>query len=214
METQIPMPWALPSKIESVGQMQATVRFLTGLAFATVIGLGFLCQELGKKVSIGLGILVVADGLLLTPAHWPVPAAAPDIALISQNLDEGPVASWPGPPALAPRHHQTLALILDRPVAWFSGITPESGELVETDGRKIQELEENERGESPDQWLRRVRGSGVQTLLEFQTPEGKNLGALFQKQTEPICAEEICAWALDAPNTSTRGNAKPMEPMK
>jgi hypothetical protein len=194
--TGIPMPWAIPSMIDSIGQMQATVRFLTGLAFAAVIGLGFLCHQLGPKLSLGLGTLVVADGLLMTPAHWPVPAAAPDIEQIAQTLPAGPVASWPGPPALAPRHHQTLALILERPVSWFSGLTPESTELVETDGRKSHELEENDQGESPDQWLRRVQTFGVKNLLQFQTPESKNLGALFQPQNDPICATELCSWSL------------------
>jgi len=208
-ETSIPMLWALPSLIGSLEQMQATVRFLTGLGFAAVIGVGFLCSRLGPRSSAGLALLVIADGLFLAPAHWPVPASGTDISPIESTLSDGPVASWPGPPTLAPRHHQTLALLLERPVAWFSGTTPE---LLETQGAHATELEENEFGEEPDEWLRRVKEAGVLDLVEFQTPEGKNLGAVFRQKEAPVCGDQLCAYSLrEARPQSTNGNA-PAEP--
>ena len=79
IETAVPMPWILPSPIESVGQMQATVRFLTGLAFASAIGLGYLAQSISWRIILPVGLAVVVDGLFISPNHWPVPSTEPHL---------------------------------------------------------------------------------------------------------------------------------------
>ena len=215
IETGIPMPWALPSMIESVGQMQATVRFLTGFAFAAAVGLGYLCRSMPWRTVLPIGLLVVLDGLLISPKHWPVPATEPHLSGVIEGLGEGPVASWPGPPSLAPRHHQTLSLILERPVAWFSGDTPEAQDLVEQgDNPRIQDLELNELGESPHEWLRRIQQSGVQQIIEFRTPESRNLNALGALKAAPICGAEVCATSLTEAEAPPKREGRPAEPSR
>ena len=214
IETAIPMPWAIPSQIASVGQMQATVRFLTGLAFAAAIGLGYLAQSISWRTILPVGLLVVVDGLIISPNHWPVPATEPHLNSVMAQMDDGPVASWPGPPNLAPRNHQTLVLILQRPVAWFSGDTPENQELLEQgDNPRIQDLEQNEHGESPHEWLRRTRASGVSTIIEFKTDDSRNLNALGTLKAAPVCGLEICATSLTEAEHPPSRLSQPAEPL-
>ena len=153
--------------------------------------------------------MICGEGLVFTPAHWPVPAAGTDTTTIEGALGEGAVATWPGPPTLAPRNHQTLALLLERPVAWFSGTTPE---LLETQGIRASELEENELGEQPYAWLRRVKDAGVHDLVEFKTPEGKNLGAVFRQKEAPVCGEQLCAYSLREARPQSADGPTPAEP--
>lgn len=188
----VPLPWALLERLPGLDGMQVTHRFLFGVGLALALGLGRLVAS-STFAAVVLAVAVAADGLLVAPAWWPVPAAAPRVAALAAMLPDGPVAVWPGFPAIATDRHAVLALALDRPVASFDGVSePESaGGTVLPSVPKV-----NRYGETPDEWLVRAREAGVVAFLAL--PAGKALRPRFFR-LPPADLDGVEMWRLDNP---------------
>ena len=114
----LPLPWRLAEWLPGLNQMKATSRFLTGLSVAAIIGLG--SAKLTSKWWILIGLGLISDGLLLTPAHWPMPALKPT-PQTPMVIEDDTCCFWPAAPVIASRCDQD-ALCLQRP--W---LFPEQG---------------------------------------------------------------------------------------
>ena len=163
----IPLPWALAALAPGLAGMQVTLRFLPGVSFALAIGLGLWCEGSAVRSTLAVCALL-ADGLLVAPVWWPVPAAAPRVAELAALLPPGPIALWPGTPTVSTERHALLAVALDRPVALFEGEVAEETDLVW--GRTAPLPDRNRVGETPSAWLDRVRTHGVVALVALPVP--------------------------------------------
>jgi len=191
--TGVPMPWWLSQHLPGISGMQATLRFLSGATFALIIGAG--CMLEGRRWFLSLPALLVlcVDGLLLSPVHWPVKSLAPHLDSIAPYLGSEPVAVWPSAPAIAPQGITTFVLLIDRPVAMFTG-SAQQEDGAEVPGRVAAAHTVNRLGESPEEWLKRVQAAGVRQLLQFDgIPQPLQQTILSD---EPTCVEGFCIWEL------------------
>ncbi len=186
LETGLPLPWALSSWLPGVGRMQATQRFLTGPTFALVLGAAWALR--GRWVA--LVPLLIAEGLWLSPAHWPAPVRAlkpPTLELPS----EGTIALWPGPPSLPARHHHLMALVLQRKTAWFQG--PEGTQDLHAPDRQVHVehvIQLDQHGRTPEQWLEQA---GPAAVIEFRAaPDPLQERGL--PLTLQVCDQNLCLW--------------------
>jgi hypothetical protein len=194
VHTVIPLPWLASLWLPGIGEMQATARFLAMAVFA--LGVGSAWALRGRWML--LAPLVVVEGLWFSAAHWPAPVLAmklPDVPI----AEEGPVAVWPGPPALMPRYHCLASIALDRPVAWFQAEPRDDAPLPGEGPVRTQAVAETDRfGRTPEQWL---TWSGAQTMLEIQgtfdplSDRDLDLG-------EGVCEAAVCVWTTEAAGTA------------
>jgi hypothetical protein len=168
LDTGLPLPWAAARWLGPLAAMAAPWRFVTGPAFALVVGLGAGLSRTAP--ALGVGALVLLEALLIGPGAWPVPASAPRVAPVVAVLPDGPVAVWPGTPGVATVRHALLSLALERPVASWNG-PPDAGGMVE--GYRPTLPDTNMLGETDAAWLARVRAAGVVGMVELvHMPDG------------------------------------------
>ena len=189
--TGIPLPWGLAAHVPRLDGIQATHRFLLGVAIALALGLGRLVGS-NAVAAATLALAVLADGLLRAPTRWPVPAAAPRVATLRAALPDGPIAVWPGLPAVSADRHAVMAVALDRPLASFD-MAEEFGQPPTRGAAGAAML--NRLGETPDAWLTRVREAGAVAFLVLPTPAGLESVPYFS--LPPTDVEGISVWTLD-----------------
>lgn len=189
----VPLPWAIAELLPGLGGMQVTIRFLTGVSLALAFGLGRLCGSSPIRAA-AVAMALVVDALLVAPAWWPVPAAAPRISALAELLPAGPIAVWPGSPSIASDRHALLAIALHRPVALFDGA--EEPETTHVGGLVASIPRLNRQGESPAAWLARVRQRGVIAFVALPVM-GPSLRQPFFDQA-PRQRDGLDVWRLDA----------------
>lgn len=170
----VPLPWALADAIGGpLGAMEATWRFLAGVAFLLAAGLGFGVRR--GRVALPLCLALVAETLLLAPGAWPVPASAPRVSELAAALPEGPVAVWPGLPVVSTLRHGLVSLALERPVTAYNG-PPESQAVSE--GYRPTVPTTDLAGRDVRAWLADSRSAGVVAIVELtDVPPGLGLPA-------------------------------------
>jgi hypothetical protein len=166
----IPLPWLAISQIPGFGQLLTTGRFLTGTEFALALGLARLVGELpGKRGLLAMGaasLLLAVDGLIVAPANWPVPAVRYHLPKVAALLPDAPIAVWPSIDLLQPATFETLALILDRPIAPYGQLAwDERGFSDKAHGITFRTDKE------PAEWFSEVQEAGVDGWLRLVGPE-------------------------------------------
>ncbi len=123
--TIVPLPWAALTPIPGLSDLQATHRFLSGLVFALILGLAFWLREASRLKAALIAVLLLSEGLLRSPVHWPLPSIRGDLDEVAAELAEGPVMLWPPLTHFAPQYYEMMAVLLDRPVGIYtpSGVT-------------------------------------------------------------------------------------------
>jgi hypothetical protein len=187
---KIPLPWALLS-ITPLAKMAATYRILTGVGAFLILCISELNWSRTKN---GLAVMaLVCDGLLLSPAHWPLGSleAVPSESL-EPHLHEKAVAFWPAAPSIAPHKIVMTALMLNRPLALFED---KQSQMPLSDGTipHIQH-KQNVHGEAPDEWRNRLLLHEVQTLIQFKNMIGEGAHP-FYEQVER-CDDYFCVISL------------------
>ena len=190
-ETSIPLPWSLSEYIPGLMHMQATSRFLSGLTAALVLYIA-LNQ---KKFIVWLLPLIVFEGLLISPAHWPIPARAP---IKASNIDSinKPIAFWPAAPVIASHKVTMTALMLEQPLALFheKNISmPDAKGIVQYSTTRT-----DHQGRSPNQWKNDLCSKGLQDLIQFRDIVGDNGQPFFYgvQTMNQNCKESFCRWTL------------------
>ncbi|MEC7949632.1 MAG: hypothetical protein VX265_18840, partial [Myxococcota bacterium] len=159
----VPLPWAIADAIGGpLAAMEATWRFLSGVAFFLAVGLGFSVKRMRFAVPLVSGLLL--ETLLLAPGAWPVPASAPRVAELRAALPTGPVAVWPGLPVVSTLRHGLLYLGLGRPVTTYNG-PPESQAVAE--GYRPTVPERDLAGRDLETWLEDACAAGVGAVVEL-----------------------------------------------
>jgi hypothetical protein len=123
--TGLPLPWSAFALLPGLSDLQATHRFLSGLIFALILGLAYSMRNAGRPKGLLLVGLLLAEGLLRAPVHWPLPTARGELDAVVEKLPEGPVMLWPPLNHFAPQYFEMLAVLLERPVGIYtpSGVT-------------------------------------------------------------------------------------------
>ena len=113
-----------------LSDLQATHRFLSGLVFGLILGLAYLLRHAGRLKGAAVVGLLLAEGLLRAPVHWPLPTARGQLDAVEAKLPAGPVMLSPPLTHFAPQYYEMLAVLLERPVGIYtpSGVTL-SGEI-------------------------------------------------------------------------------------
>jgi hypothetical protein len=170
----VPLPWAVADAVGGpLAAMEATWRFLAGVAFLLAAGLGFGVRR--ARVALPLCLALVAETLLLAPGAWPVPASAPRVSELAAALPEGPVAVWPGLPVVSTLRHGLVSLALERPVTTYNG-PPES--QVVSEGYRPTVPPADLAGRDVQAWLTDARAAGVVAIVELtDVPAGLGLPA-------------------------------------
>ena len=175
----VPLPWAVLALLPGAEHLEATHRFLSGTVFVLVLGIGWGAERWAGSRCLGLGVLLLAEGLLVAPVAWPLGAVRFDSAALLEGVGEGPVALWPGLGSLPPQDFELAALILERPVALYMG---EASGLSAAD------------------WSETVAQAGVGTVLRFRDAPGGDIeeawrGALDSGRIqlgEESCLQRLC----------------------
>ena len=189
--TGIPLPWAITTWLPGLSQMQATSRLLCGLSLALLL---LAIQNPKKYILIFLPLLIL-EGLLISPAHWPIPAKAPLPAANLQDIDE-PVAFWPAAPVIASHKVTMTAVMLEQPVALFADkdiqMPNEKGKVRYAEHRK------NRTGQSLTEWKEHICTTRVQALIQFRDIVGDNGQPFFQgvQTMNTHCQASFCRWQL------------------
>jgi hypothetical protein len=131
--TGVPLPWAVFATVPGLSDLQATHRFLSGSVFVLILSVAWWGRNWGKNKAGALCLLLIADGLLVAPATWPLPAAHTHMNAVEAELPDGPTMLWPPLTSFAPQYYELMAVLLDRPVGIYtpSGVTL-SGEVTYT----------------------------------------------------------------------------------
>ena len=190
-DTSIPLPWMLSEYVPGLGQMQATSRFLSGLTAALLLYISLN----HRNFIIYFIPMLILEGLLISPAHWPVPARAP---VRAQNIAsiKSPVAFWPAAPVIASHKVTMTALMLEQPLALYHeeniSMPDAKGIVTYSQSRKDQY------GRSPTQWKNEICSSGVQDLIQFRDIVGDNGQPFFYgvQTMNQHCQESFCHWTL------------------
>ena len=162
-DLQLHWIWQLSNWIPGLSNMNATYRFLA--APSLLLALGVVC--FGSRWMVILSsLLCLGEALLITPAHWPIPAKNPDIPAEIKDLDQ-PFVFWPPPPVISSYKVTMTGLLLNQPVALFS----EQGVgLPKADGRLPQlGAGLNRRGNSLQQWVDQLVDLKVNRIVFYQS---------------------------------------------
>ncbi len=180
----VPLPWALAALLPGAEHLEATHRFLSGTVFVLVLGIGWGAERWASSRCVGLGALLLAEGLLLAPVAWPLGAVHFDSAALRESVGEGPIALWPGLGSLPPQDFELAALILETPVALYMGEAS---------------------GQSAADWSEAAAQAGAGTVLRFRDAPGGDVeeawrGALDSGRIqlgEENCLQRLCWRALE-----------------
>ena len=190
-ETSIPLPWMLSEYLPGLKQMQATSRFLSGLTAALILYIA-----LNHKHFIRWLIpILILEGLLISPAHWPIPARAPTRANNISSIDR-PIAFWPSAPIIASHKVTMTALMLEQPLALFhekNVSMPNAKGIVKYSTERVDQQDR-----TPTQWKNDICSSGVQDLIQFRDIVGDNGQPFFYgvQTMNEHCEESFCRWTL------------------
>ena len=190
-ETNIPLPWFLSTYIPGLNHMQATARLLSGVTAALLLYTALNYAQYTKW----LIPLLIIEGLLVSPAHWPIPARAPIPAQNISNIQK-PVAFWPSAPIIASHKVTMTALMLDQPLALF-----DEKDISMPDAKGLVQYAESRldhQGRSPTQWKNDICAAGIQDLIQFRDIVGDN-GQPFFYGVQTInrhCEQSFCRWTL------------------
>lgn len=168
----VPLPWAVADAVGGpLAAMEATWRFLAGVGFLLVLGLGGVVRR--WRVALPLSVALLAETLLLAPGAWPVPASAPRVGELQAALPPGPVAVWPGLPVVSTLRHGLVSLALDRPVTTYNG-SPQA--QVVQEGYRPTVPATDLAGRDVETWLAESRAAGVVAVVELtDIPPGLGL---------------------------------------
>ena len=190
-KTSIPLPWMLSEYLPGLSQMQATSRFLSGVTAALLLYIALH----HKKIIRWLLPMLVLEGLLVSPAHWPIPARAP---LLAQNISsiDSPIAFWPAAPVIASHKVTMTALMLEQPLALYheKNISmPNATGVV-----KYSQSRTDQQGRSPTQWKNEICSAGVRDLIQFRDIVGDNGQPFFYgvQTMNRHCQDSFCRWTL------------------
>lgn len=188
---QIPLPWALTTGTP-LKNMAATYRFLV----ATVALLLFCLSSIQwstKKTSLAIFALM-ADALLISPAHWPLPAlegAAPS----SYNFNQDAVAFWPASPLIAPHSVIMMSLVLNKPLSLFED---PNAQMPAANGEVAGAAHQiNKFGETPDEWRKRLLDNNITQLIQFRNMVGERAHPFYA--FPEVCDAHFCVISLAVP---------------
>jgi hypothetical protein len=188
---QIPLPWALTAWTP-LKNMAATYRFLVATMALLVFCLGSL-QWSTKKGSLAVFALV-ADALLISPAHWPLPAleGTPPVAY---EFDQEAVAFWPASPLIAPHSVIMTSLVLNKPLALFED---PNAQMPSANGEVAGAAHQiNKFGETPEEWRKRLLDNDITQLIQFRNMVGERAHPFY---TFPeVCDAHFCVISLSVP---------------
>lgn len=170
-ELSIPLPWQLVASLPLAGALSTTVRFSTGAAFALALGAGRLVAGTpGARawwLAAGATAVLAVDGLLVAPVNWPLPGFRLQVPACAEALPPGPVAVWPHILVVSPHRFDTLAVVLDRPLAYYGALRLSAAGQTDTFAKLDFAPDED-----PSEWLRQARAAGVRGWLRLEHPHG------------------------------------------
>lgn len=189
--TSVPLPWMISEYLPGLQHMQATSRFLSGLTAALLL---FIALSESSFIRWLIPLLVV-EGLLISPAHWPIPARAPVQANNIASIEK-PVAFWPAAPVIASHKVTMTALMLEQPLSLYQEKNismPDAKGVVSYSSSRT-----DQQGRSPTQWKREICSTGVQDLIQFRDIVGDNGQPFFYgvQTMNQHCKESFCRWTL------------------
>jgi hypothetical protein len=183
----IPLPWSLSKWIPGIQNMQATLRFLSGVSLFLGIA---MCQAISsKKWGVPVLLLLLLDFFLIAPHHWPIQAYEPTLSPELQKIKfkNTPIAYWPSAPVIASHKVTTTALILQVPLATFHhpklAMPNETGDInnqIFIDDAKT--------------WLHKIKEQDIDTLLQFRDMVGSQSQPFFSHYEQ--CDEYYCSWNI------------------
>ena len=189
---QLPLPWALAGFVPGLSEMQATCRFLSGLTAALLIGLPAVART--WRTAAAVSVLLAAEGLLASPAHWPLPALEPvPSKFMERAAEDSAAAFWPAPPVMASYKVTMAALVMETPLALFdeqgAGMPEADGSWRRGTGEPVDST-----GRTPVKWRTDIEAAGVRTLLQFRDTTGSQAQPVAAGYGE--CDEFFCIWTL------------------
>jgi hypothetical protein len=183
----IPLPWKLSVWIPGIQNMQATLRFLSGVSL--VLGIA-LCHSLSSKKWSGIILfLLLFDFFLISPHNWPIQAYEPILSpqLKEMKTQNKPIAYWPSAPIIASHKVTTTALVLQLPLATFHH--PKLAMPNETGDINNQLFLDDAKT-----WLHKIKEQDIDTLLQFRDMVGSQSQPFFSHYEQ--CDEYYCTWNL------------------
>ena len=189
VELDIPWLWALADFLPGLSEMNATHRFL--MAPSLVLALGVAC--LGKRILLIFGcILCIVEALLVTPAHWPIPAKRP---VIPEELSviQKPFIFWPPPPIISSYKVTMTGLLLNQPIALFSA----QGSSMPDASGKIAPIHTklDRHGRTLQEWTQTVVEADINNLIQYRSFHESN-GVLPIRTHQRMCYPSYCVSML------------------
>jgi len=189
--TSFPLPWFLTTWLPGLSQMQATSRLLGGFSVALLL---VAAQHSARWTKIFIPLIII-EGLLVSPSHWPIPAKAPLPA--SNIVDiENPVAFWPAAPVIASHKVTMTALMLEQPLSLFADTELK---MPNANGRvQYGQNRKNKNGQNITEWKDSICSAQVRTLIQFRDIVGDNGQPFFTgvQTLNKHCQSSFCRWQL------------------
>lgn len=189
-----PWIWSLTNYLPGLSEMNATHRFL--MAPSLVLALGVAC--VGHRLFLILGTLAcILEGLLISPAHWPIPSKLPTIPQEIAFIEK-PFVFWPPPPVISSYKVTMTSLLLDQPIALFSA---QQASMPDAKGNIPNlKLLTDRNGRSLDEWTATIVDSDINNLIQYRSFHELN-GQLPLKTHQRKCYPSYCISLLvhDAP---------------
>jgi len=187
LSIELPMPWKLSQYSQALSQMQATARFLAAPSLFLAIGITMIPN---RKAMLGLAICCAMEGLLFTPAHWPLLSRTPIKSEIVGSIDQ-PIIFWPAAPIIASHKVTMTALLIEQPLALFSD---ENASMPDALGKTQALTGKNRHRQSIEEWRSLVEISGATQLIQFRDITGSQGQTMIRERGN--CDDSFCKWTL------------------
>lgn len=189
IELAIPWLWKLADVLPGLSEMNATHRFL--MAPSLVLALGIAC--LGKRRLIILGgVVCMLEALLISPAHWPIPAKEPVIP-DELSVIQKPFIFWPPPPVISSYKVTMTGLLIEQPIALFSA----QGSSMPDASGKIAPMHTklDRHGRTLQEWTQTVVQADINNLIQYRSFHESN-GVLPIRTHQRMCYPSYCVSML------------------
>ena len=185
----IPWIWKLADFLPGLSDMNATHRFL--MAPSLILALGVAC--IGNRILLLLGFVAcITEALLISPAHWPIPAKHP-VMPEELSVIQKPFVFWPPPPVISSYKVTMTGLLLDQPVALFSA----QGTSMPDSTGKIAPIHTrlDRHGRTLDEWTQAIVRTDINNLIQYRSFYETN-GRLPIRTPQRMCYPSYCVSML------------------
>ena len=169
---ELPLPWSISTWIPGIKNMQATMRFLSGVVLILTIA---LCRVItSRNMGFVVLFLLLFDFFLIAPHNWPLKAKEPILSPLLTEIkkDDRPIAYWPSAPIIASHKVTTTALVLKTPMATFRHpLLHMPNETGDINNQFFQD--------DATSWLHNLKEQDIHTLLQFRVYGRFSISTIF-----------------------------------